>query len=122
MTEPLPPRQMDPPDFYEPMEVQRVKDFAHPQQRYSGSHIEPPLEDRWYFLQKLQWHAGALKADTGLKTRIVYWPYEGMYDLVVGGHSYSPLPFSWVWDKISMISRSYEYFAEQGIVPKESDI
>lgn len=35
-----------------------------------GSHIEPPLDDAWTDLQKLQWHAAVILVDTGLEIGI----------------------------------------------------
>ncbi|MDJ0010116.1 hypothetical protein [Gordonia alkanivorans] len=48
---------------YEPMQVTRV----HTE---NGSHIEPPLDQKWSELDKLRWNAGVVIADTGVPLRI----------------------------------------------------
>lgn len=46
-----------------PLEVIRV---AHG----SGTHIEPAIEETWADIDKLRWHLGVLKADTGLVVNV----------------------------------------------------
>lgn len=46
-----------------PSAVQRVDDAT-------GSHIEPPLDENWSDLQKLQWHAAVTALDTGCEVTV----------------------------------------------------
>lgn len=39
-----------------------------------GSHIEPPLDEDWDDLTKLQWQAAVVSADTGLDIEVIEFP------------------------------------------------
>lgn len=45
------------------MKVERVSDET-------GSHIEPPLQDDWSDLERLQWHAAVVECDAGVRVTI----------------------------------------------------
>jgi hypothetical protein len=74
-----------------------------------GSHIEPPFNPHWTNLQKLQWQAAVISADSGLpvtvdlsdtrrKTLFGWRRIPGRYAVHVDGTGISPLTFDSAWD------------------------
>jgi hypothetical protein len=84
-----------------------------------GSHIEPPLDPAWSDLDKLRWHAGVLKADTGVEVSIVtgstkrlvggHWAaIHGLYGYNVGGSSGGTMTFDVMWSWINGLERGWK--------------
>lgn len=89
------------------MEVQRI--IHEGPYGPTGSHIEPPFEESWSELEKLQWKAGVVKADTGLHVQVTeggvsvkrlgrWVPLKGVYGLTID-HSLavSSMPYRDAW-------------------------
>ena len=87
------------------MNVERVR-------TRSGSRIDPPMNESWSDLEKLQWHASVAKVDCGVdvtvslaeyRTRIMgVWVKErGYYSVAVARGSISPLDFRSAWSYIN---------------------
>lgn len=56
-----------------------------------GSHIEPPLDQSWSELEKLQWRAAVVALDSGVEVSVhsaVFWigdrKQEGTFDIRYG--------------------------------------
>jgi len=80
-----------------------------------GSHIEPPLNDDWTDLEKLQWHLAVTLHDSGKpadlftirqddsrlgrKAYALEWNYGGM----------SPMTYGSMWTLIDGISMGFEF-------------
>lgn len=73
-----------------------------------GSHIiEPPMDQSWTRLQKLEWHAAAASHDSGLE--IVVRPTKKLmpqtFMVTIVGHSgHSDRPYEDAWTLINGIS------------------
>jgi ABC-type Fe3+ transport system substrate-binding protein len=108
---------------YEPMEVQRVHEG-------NGSHIEPPLEQSWDDLTKLRWHAGVVKADSGVAAHImpgamsekavlgVVGPYRTRWDIYairVGNASHSAYTFREAWDFLNGVETGARAVRESSV-------
>jgi hypothetical protein len=79
-----------------------------------GSHIEPPLDQSWSDLEKLEWQAACVTAETGIEhiqvTRSDYRTsgilQRGYYCVQVGyGHSIAPLNFYQAWSYLNGVAR-----------------
>ena len=77
------------------MKVQRVED-EH------GSHIEPPLNQHASPLEKLQWHAAVLEADTGVSVAVT----ASGHGFALRGSNWgaSPVGFIECWSYITGMS------------------
>lgn len=84
----------------------------------TGSHIEPPLDDKWSHGQKLAWHAAIVEMDTGLTIRILdgrsatrllgrWVPDRDVYALTINGlglaASLSAMDFQTTWTYLNGI-------------------
>jgi hypothetical protein len=80
-----------------------------------SSHIEPPLNDLWDDLAKLQWHAAVVSHDTGLHIEVTssdsrervdgeWRRIPGMYCIQVGPGSAAPFAFRDAWTYLNGVS------------------
>ena len=92
------------------MKVTRVHDGG-------SSYIEPPLEQSWSNLEKLEWQAAVVSEDTGIEhinvTRSHYTIgsilQRGYYCVEVGfGRSIAPLNFHQAWSYLNGVSTGVE--------------
>jgi len=74
------------------MKVERVEDET-------GSHIEPPLDQKSSPLEKLRWHAAVLEADTGALIGIA----QNEHGFGIGGDGWGvgPMTFDQCWTFIN---------------------
>lgn len=87
-----------------------MRDYPEVRRVVNGlsSHIEPPLEEDWSDLEKLQWNAAVATLDTGL--RILVHPMEAdvmgrvRYSVQVENISASARPYFEAWSYISAVS------------------
>lgn len=74
----------------------------------NGSHIDPPSEDGWDDLTKLQWQAAVVTADTDVvvsvkPTQQKTWRWgafranPSMYDVLIPGHHLGMFTFMETW-------------------------
>lgn len=75
-----------------------------------GSHIEPPLSESWDDLTKLEWHAGVVRADTGLPITVKAGavtindvPQDGWYSITIASSSHSAYTYDQAWIYMSGI-------------------
>lgn len=95
----------------EPMVVRRVSNG-------SGSHVEPPCDDRWSDLDRLRWHAAVVALDTGLRVRVEPGSERGRFTIYVGSAGVAPLSFGTAWAYLSGVSLG----ADQARPIKEDEI
>lgn len=96
------------------MNVTRVQD-EH------GSHIEPPLEDSWSNLEKLEWQAAVVSADSGIEhIRVSKSHYtiggllqRGYYCVEVGTSSVAPLDYRRAWSYLNGVSQGAKAVRDQ---------
>jgi hypothetical protein len=85
----------------------------------SGSHIEPPLDQTWSDLEKLEWQAAVTSADSGMRITVTpstskywalnrWWPVKGEYDVQFPGGGTGPFSFHEAWAYLSGISLGAE--------------
>lgn len=86
----------------------------------TGSRIDPPLNDSWSDLKKLEWKAAVIEADTGLKIEI-YDPRSATkffggwvrdrprrYGFLVGCSSAASFSFGQAWTFMNGIELGYK--------------
>lgn len=82
--------------FSDQNRVRRVKDPT-------GSHVEPPLQDFWSSLEKLQWRSSLLRFETGLSVSVCEME-SGGFSIQCGPSSIGSFDFHEAWLFLTGIS------------------
>jgi hypothetical protein len=94
---------------YDPPKVARVEDD-------SGTHIEPPLDQSWSEIQKLQWAAAVAELDSGLRLRVVQsgdWSFPFGIQHSVWQSPHYALSYGDAWNAINLLMYGAQSYKRQ---------
>lgn len=81
-----------------------------------GSYLDPPFDEQWPALQKLQWRAAVLDEDTGVDVEINEWPEgSGSFRLTAVKLDVTIEGLSHAWDFLNGMSAGAVVSTANGI-------